>query len=391
MVDHPGIVSSPDMWPDALAHLRAKHREGGHVNYIGGPADSITDGFGASSRENSWWSRFARTMARELGQPSRAIGSAEIALDSSWPVWTIRGTPAKHSGRSLGRHGIVLLRGTVASTVQPCDRIRLLVDETTTAFGMQGGSLEIRLDGEPVATLECHHDDVVGRLWDSGPLGDFEPRRIELTCVAGDFVTVGHSYFHDGADGTSGPLFWRNAHARYTAGRDEFGFASPASTWAGPLTDRVVGWNPFSDGPIVGGNAIAPDCFFCCTGTNDLGCLGDDRTSIARLYLHLVEYIRERCGDDPSIGFVVPTASAGAGVDQQALCDGIRDVCMAANCFMIDLWHGLGTHGDDRSGYYFDGLHPNDRGHAAWADYIARWMLEAIQADASPSSLSSAG
>ena len=70
---------------------------------------------------------------------------------------------------------------------------------------------------------------------------------------------------------------------------------------------------------------------------------------------------------------------------------GIRDVCMAANCFMIDLWHGLGTHGDDRSGYYFDGLHPNDRGHAAWADYIARWMLEAIQADASPSSLSSAG
>lgn len=214
MGDHQ-IISTPDMWPEALAHLRAKHRAGGHVNYIGGPADSITDGYGASSRENGWWSRFARTMARALHQPSRAIGSAEIALDSSWPVWTMRGTPAQSSGRSLGRHGVVLLRGTIASTVQPCDRVRILLDETTRAFEMEGGTLEIRIDGDVVATLECHHDDVVGRAWDSGPLGEFAPRHVELRCVAGDFVSVGHSYFHDGVDGDRGALFWRNAHARY--------------------------------------------------------------------------------------------------------------------------------------------------------------------------------
>lgn len=87
----------------------------------------------------------------------------------------------------------------------------------------------------------------------------------------------------------------------------------------------------------------------------------------------------------------MPTASAKRDADHEALFDGIVDACTASGCFMIDLWHPLGSHGDERSPYYFDGLHPNDRGHAAWADYVARWMLEAVQDDTSLPSVSFAG
>lgn len=378
------------MWPDALAHLRRMHQAGGRVNYIGGPADSITDGFGATSRAHGWWSLFASRMASALGQPSRAIGSAEIASDSTWPVWTTTGPLPQPSGRSLGRHGMAIVRGTVASTAQPCDRVRLLIDHTTRAFGLDGGTLEIRIDGDAVARLDCGTDEVVGHLWDSGPLGSFATRRIDLECVDGGFVSLGHSYFHDGVDGDTGALFWRNAHARFLAGSSDFGFALPEATWAGALTTRPISHNPFNGRVIRGGGAISPDCFLCCTGTNDIGTLGNDRASIAATYEHLVDYIRQRCGAESSIGFVLPTASAKPGADQQALHDGILDACARTGTFMIDLWHELGSHGDDRSDFYFDGMHPNDRGHAAWADHVAAWMLEAVQPDVSASASASA-
>lgn len=366
------------MWPDALAHIREAHRRGGRINYIGGPADSITDGFGASSRASGWWSRFAHQMADVLGRPTRAIGSAEIASSSTWPVWATSGSPPQDSGRGLGRHGMALRPGTVASTVQSCDRFHLLYDETTESFGLHGGALEIRIDGKVATVLECCHDDVVGRGWDSGPLGEFASHRFELECVDGDFVSVGHSYFHDG-DGATGALFWRNAHGGYLAGRSDFGFANPEATWAGPLTSDPIGRNPFNGRVVKGGGAITPDCFLCCTGTNDIGTLGNDRRSISYAYVRLVDYIRTRCGERCSIGFLVPTSSSKPGADHQALFDGIRDACGASGAFMIDLWHDLGTHGDDSSGFYFDGMHPNDRGHAAWADYVTRWMSEAVQ------------
>jgi hypothetical protein len=376
-VDAP--TSTPDLWPEALAHIREAHRRGGRVNYIGGPADSITDGFGATSRANGWWSRFARQMATALGQPTRAIGSAEITPDSTWPVWTTTGPRPKVSGRGLGRHGMALHLGTVASTVQACDRFRLLYDETTESFGLHGGTLEIRIDGELAAVLDCAHDDVVGRMWDSGPLGRFAPRRFELECVGGDFVGVGHSYFHDGADGETGALFWRNAHARYEAGCGHFGFGQAESTWTGPLTSRVIGRNPFNQQAVRGGGAIAPDCFLCCTGTNDIGRLANDRETIASIYESLITYIRSRCGEQCSIGFIVPTATERTYVDHQALFEGTRDACEASGAFLIDLWHPLGSHADHGAGFYFDGMHPNDRGHAAWANYVTNWMLAAIQ------------
>lgn len=379
MAEGPAATTVDD-WHDALAHIRARHRSGGEVNYIGGPADSITDGLGATSRQNGWWSRFAQSMATALGQPTRAIGSAEIAPDSTWPVWRIEG-PATPSGRSLGRHGTALLRGSTASTEQLCDRVQLLIDDTTTAFNLTGGTLGIRVDGDEVARLDCGRADVVGRLWDSGPLGSFAPHRIELECVAGDFVSVGHSYFYDGDASLHGARFWRNAHAQFSAGRGDFGFVLAEATWTGPLTDRTIGRNPFNGNAIHGGGAITPDCFLCCTGTNDIVRCADDRPSVAALYVDLISYIRQRCGPQPSIGIVVPTAADTPGADYRALRDGVHDACTATGSFMIDLWAELGSHGDPDSAYYLDGRHPNDLGHAAWADHVARWMLQAVQAD----------
>ncbi len=372
-------ISVPSMWSDALAHLRGVHAAGGRVNYIGGPADSITEGVGASSRDRGWWSLFARTMAGALGQPTRAIGSAEISPDATWPVWKTSGPPPSSTQRSLGRHGMAIMPGTVVNATQPCDRFRLLFDETTHAFRRPGGTLEIRIDGEVADRIDCSHSDVVGRIWDSGPLGPFRPRSVEIECVAGGFVSIGHSYFHDGSDGTTGALFWRNAHAGFTAGPRESGFANPNSTWTGALTRDEIVKNLFSDRVVYGGGAIEPDCFLCCTGTNDVAVLDHDRHRIAAAYEQLVDYIRQRCGDSPSIGFIVPTASTRCRTNCESLFDGIHDACLSAGAFMIDLLHGVGTHADESLGYYHDGFHPNDRGHAAWAEYVSTWLLGAIR------------
>ncbi len=356
------------------------------VNYIGGPADSITEGVGASSRDRGWWSLFAKQMARELGQPTRAIGSAEICPQVAWPVWTTSGQPARPTGRSLGRHGMAIMRGGIAATVQPCDRFRLLIDETTESFGYSGGTIAIRVDGEIVDEIDCSRSDIVGRMWDSGPLGTFQARSIEIECVAGGFVAVGHSYFHDGPDGTVGPLFWRNARARFTAGSNEFGFANTQVTWAGPLTRLEIGRNPFNDRVVHGGGAIEPDCFLCCTGTNDIQFFDNDRHEITAAYENLVDYIRLRCGEKPSIGFIVPSASARYEADYEALFDATYDACKTSGAFMVDVLHGVGTHADDSLGFYRDGFHPNDRGHRAWADYLSNWLLTAVQPDTSTSS-----
>lgn len=372
-------VSTPDMWPEALAHLRAKHAAGGRINYIGGPSDSITDGVGATARDRGWWSVLAKTMARELGQPTRAIGSVEISPDVTWPLWKTSGAPVRATGRSLGRHGMALLRGATATIVQPCDRFRLLIDEATQAFTYPGGTLEIRIDGTAVDRIDGGRSEIVGRMWDSGPLGSFQRRSVEIECVDGGFVSIGHSYFHDGSDGTDGALFWRNAHARFTAGPGDFGFANPDSTWAGALTRLEIGRNPFNDRVICGGGAIEADCFLCCTGSNDIRLFNNDRRQISAGYERLVEYIRLRCGDSPSIGFIVPTASTVCDGDYENLFEGTRDACTSTGTFMIDVLHEVGTHADDSLGYYEDGFHPNDRGHAAWAEHVSSWLLRAIQ------------
>jgi hypothetical protein len=216
-------------------------------------------------------------------------------------------------------------------------------------------------------------------MWDSGPLDEFRAHSVELECVAGDFVSVEHSYFHDGKDGTDGVLFWRNARAGFAADDGEFGFADPTSTWMGALTTREIGRNPFNDRVIRGGGAIEPDCFLCCTGTNDIGVAGNDRATLTAVCENVVDFIRSRCGDDASIGFIVPTAADQYEGDYEPLFDAIHEACRSTGAFMIDLLHGLGSHGDDEQGFFADGLHPNDRGHAAWADYVSAWMLEAIQ------------
>lgn len=376
-------ISTPSMWPEALAHLRARHAVGGRINYIGGPGDSITDGAGATRREHTWWFRFSQTMAARLGQGTRAIGSAEISVFSLWPVWKTSGTPPGRSGRGLGAHGMSLVPGTVVSTTQPCDRFRIVYDDTPEAFGLTGGTLEIRIDGRPVAAVDSSRSETMGKVWDSGPLGSFASRTVELECVAGDFVSLGHSYFHDG-DGDDGALFWRNARGKFTSGLGIFGFRAEQATWAGCLTSRPVGLNPFTGEPLHGSGAIEPDCFLCCTGTNDIGLFDNDRTKIAEGYRSLIRHLRTLCGPDPSIGIIMPTASTNFGGRYGPLFEGIHDACTSEGAFLIDLWHSLGTHGDDSRGFYADGTHPNDRGHAAWAEYVSAWMLEAIGLPAAP-------
>jgi lysophospholipase L1-like esterase len=379
-------VSTPSMWTDALAHLVRRHREGGRINYIGGPADSITDGVGASARERGWWSRFAKQMSAALGQPTRAIGSAEIAPDSTWPVWQPSGAPVISTGRGLGRQGSALTRGATMTTVQACDRFRLLIDETTGASELAGGTLEIRVDGEVADVIDCAQADVVGRMWDSGPLGPFREHVVELTCVAGDFVSVEHSYFHDGPDGDHGALFWRNARAGFTAGVGNSGFAQPEATWFGALATGEIGPNYYNQGVLRGGGAIEPDCFLCCTGTNDMWMGDNDRATLTAVYENLVGHIRTYCGEVASIGFIVPTAADQFEGDYEPLFEAIHDTCLSTGSFMIDLLHGIGTHANDDHGYFHDGIHPNDRGHAAWADYVSAWMLEAIQPESEASS-----
>ena len=373
-----GVLSTPDRWPAALAHLRAAHAAGGRINYIGGPADSITDGLGATSRDDGWWSVFADTMSGALARPSRAPGSVELSLDCTWPLWTTPETGVHPDVRGLGRHGIALERGAVVATTQACDRFRLVYNRTSTAYGLRGGTLAVHVDGALVAELDCGGSDVCGLMWDSDHLGEFAPHHIELGCVAGGLASVSHAYFHDGVDADTGPLFWRSAHRRFSAADDNFGFTEAASPWTGCFTRGIVGENPYNGRPVLGAGTIEPDCFLCATGTNDILRFGNDRARLQSAYEHVFDYIRARCDNDPSIGVVVPTSSTRFEGRFQPLYDAIEAACEASGAFFIDLWHGLGTHGDDRHGYYFDGIHPNDRGHAAWAAYVSAWMLSAV-------------
>src|SRR5262245_41624950 len=117
-VDLGGATSRPEQWDEALQHIRAAHRARGRINYIGGPGDSITEGTGATTRERTWWSRFARRMSDATGQPTRAIGSAEMTVRSLFTPWSCTGPEPKDTHRSLGRYGVALLRGSVFSTTQ---------------------------------------------------------------------------------------------------------------------------------------------------------------------------------------------------------------------------------------------------------------------------------
>jgi hypothetical protein len=293
-------------------------------------------------------------------------------------VWTFTGQPIP-SGRSLGRHGVALQRDTVATATQPCDRIRLLYDPTASAYGFGGGALQIRIDGEVVDVIDCSRSELVGCVWDSGPLGAFATRRIELSCVAGDFVVAGHSYFHDGADGETGPLFWHSAHSSHTIGRGELGFASEESTWLGAMTKRQLEVNPFTGRAVFGSGSIEADCFLCSTGTNDIRLFKNDPRLVTEGYRELFGYLRARCDSEASIIVIIPTASALFGGDYEPLAEGITAACDADGAFVIDLLHDLGTHADDSCGFYYDGYHPNDEGHAAWADAVSSAVVAAIQ------------
>jgi lysophospholipase L1-like esterase len=371
-------ISQPEQWPDALAHLRARHAAGGRVDYIGGPGDSITEGTGATSRENTWWSRFSDAMLNHLGQPTRAIGSTEVTLQSCWSVWSHAGPPPIEGTFCLGQYGVVLQAGTVLSTTRAFDRVQLLHVRLTEMLGSRGGTLEVRIDGTVVDRVRCGGADVFGSLWDSGPLGEFRPRRIELECVSDGVAPVGHAYFHDGFDPDRSVLFWRHGRHRRDIGTDEFGFANPRSTHMGPFTAGPLGRNDATGGVISGGGSIGADCFLISCGTNDVERFGNDRRVLEGTYSTMIDFLRSRCDTDASIGVIVPTASTKADGDYTNLFEAAHAACRAEGAFLIDLWHGLGSHADDSFGYLHDGLHPNDRGHAAWAEYVAAWLQAAI-------------
>jgi hypothetical protein len=317
-------------------------------------------------------------MTTRLGHPvTAAPGGVEISVDAFWPMWQFQHQEPFRDGRALGRQGVAILDGGAATTTQVCDRLWLLYNEVTVdGADSRGGVLEVRVDGDLVAEIPCGQADVLGRIWDSGPLGELRARTVELRAVGG-FASVGQCYFHGLHDDTA-PVFWRCARSGFSIADDPFGFGDPRELWAGAFTRRPLGRNRFSGARVYGAGSIEPDCILCCTGTNDIGRFDGDASRLAAAYEDVIALLRSRCDNTPSIGVIVPTMSTSVGGARRALAEGIYTACERSGAFVIDVGHALSGDGDDRSGYLADGKHPNDRGHAAWAAYVASWLLAAV-------------
>ncbi len=332
---------------DPLSHWRQalKDRQQHAATWLA-IGDSITEGQGASARQDRWIDRTAASLRDGVPGGAGYVPGwyAVYGPDSTWTAYAARtGTVTDESASSLGLRTAVLPAGasqTYAFTGTSADLY----------YTAGGGVLGYSVDGGPATDIDTAGPVAAKRSHvDSPAPGDHS---LTVTALSGTVRLAGAAGF-DG-DEDSGVHLVDSAHSGYTSG-------------------QFVAADADQD-PLV--SLVQPDLVTIELGVNDY--LKGDATPehVSQNLEDLVQDVRKQVTTPPSIVLVIPygigPASGGAARTWDEYADAIRTLGPALSVGVLDL-SSMGTASPGGT-WSSDGLHQSDAGHAEMARLAATYL-----------------
>lgn len=344
--------SSPALVGQALRRFRVAiaNRDTAKVDIVV-VGDSLTEGFNATTRAESYCNVMADRLAAHLGQPTghaRWVPASPNAID---PVWSNSGgAAAENAGYGIGKFALYLPASGWAQVTQDCDRITLLYPR----FSFLAGTFRVYVDGVLQATLNHSGSPTRSSLaWDSGALA-YGPHtlRIEADALG---CNIEGAYFHRGDH--DGLRVWNGGHANASTNYFRSG------VWCSGLADTVPA-------QLVVINLASNDTYW------------NWGAATTQAYLEqTIDLINTAATVDPSVVLVVPWRNNYEASDSAWDDEVRRPIYRAAQsrgAAVCDLGRILGQVADNTWGLYDEGVHPNTLGQRLAGEALARWLLDAI-------------
>lgn len=311
--------------------------------------DSITEGTGASARENRWSSLLRDIYRSELGiaggrgyVPVRYKAGPGGGWDTTLTLWA--------SDFGLG-HRVV--------------RLDSAGDTATLTF--TGTAVDIMFTGSATTGEFTYHIDACGPFTVDTARTTLQSDFVRVLCAGGGSHTLtvehasGNVYLEGGmvydGDETDGVRLWDGGRSGATT--DQF------STATTPLWETIL-------------PHVTPDLLIMCIGTNDWGTSGNSPTVAADNIVDTVNLIRTYAPVSPSVLIVAeyerdPTTATQLAPWSQYVSAILAAAGTLTDCTVLNLHRTFGTirtAAQNHLGLLSDLIHPSDVGHVLMANLV---------------------
>lgn len=352
--------------PAKLAAFHAAYANRGTTacDVVFGPGTSITEGQGATTMANRYTGVVGTLLRTRAGQASGGIGfvpPSNAAATQAAPA-TLAGAPATNNN-GPNKRGV-----TLASTGQAVTFAAQTMTSCKIMFrgASGGGTATVTVDGAASQTMTVPSNTAEGQLYTVTGVTSGS-RTIAVTWATGN-VPVDGMIVYNGDDTTGVRVHSAGVYGAPSTGFAGLGNGRSTYPWVESiikgLTPKLIGIDILANDPISGNNIPS--------------------ATSAALVNTMVSYINQYCSQAsivaPSILLIGMHQRSDALLEPwQNYIRALRSVeAMYPNqVAMIDLSSRLPAVGSvaDVNAIYNDTVHPNTKGHALIAEYVANFIL----------------
>jgi len=368
-------AGGPGMWSHELRTFKVafSNRASARCNILL-VADSIGQGWTATTASNRWFDRMMAKIMSSLGQTFSpgycAVGAISSAVAYTGRLWTTSGTVTQNTDLGLGYSNVTITSGSYAELAQTCDRLWVHYPTFATLLG----DLRVTIDGGAPTNITTFTGTTLGgRVWDSGSLGAAASHTVRLAPAAAVNTRAEGVTFFNG-NYSSGVCGFNGAHFGY---RYSHFAATGASSWWTDGLDQIA---PHLVIWALGVNEQAGSYAASTIETNMATAIAKVNAVMAAAGLHA-----------PSHLVIAPfgTGATSTATDDYRLAVWKGALTNGAACVdwsQLAGYVGTSTVDDAPAGYAIMSAadpadskkHPNDKGHLFLGEQMAHYLLDAV-------------